>query len=358
MRILFSCSQHVYRAAPFDGMSLETGIGGSEAALVHVAEGLAHRGHRVEVVGASRTNREINGVSWSADDAGREFDVLIVFRFAGPVLAGRRAPLRVLWTTDLPTDQTPYRLSRSLRRADAVVALSPFHASVVRQFAKEAGIGPAALRLAILACPIDARSYRRVVPKVRHRFLHCSVPDRGRDTLLRLWPHILARLPEATLVVTGGYGLWGRAHLDTRPPHLAGVDFRGVLSRSQLVLEQMQAEVHLHPCRVAENFCMASAECQAAATPSVASAAGALPTTVLDGRTGVVVEGPPFGEPFERRFADEAVRLVTDPPRLATLASAARRRAHEQFDRTIVAAAWEQQLDTWLTAGHVEGSGQ
>jgi glycosyltransferase involved in cell wall biosynthesis len=350
MRISFCCPPEGYRDYVFDAAALESGVGGSESALINLARALARRGHEVQVFGPAATTRTYEDVAYrpyrEAADAG--CDVAVLFRFSGHRFQDVPCRLRVLWSHDLPTADPPYGLVRSLRAVDGVFAVSDFHAGQLADFAQAHGIRD--LRLAVGGNGVDTALY----PPPEHarvpgRFLYCSVPDRGLDGLLRMWPAIQDRVPGASLVVTGGYELWGhRPDPAATPAAPAGVCIRGVVSRRELVAEQRRAAVHLHPCPLPENFCLASMECQAAGTPTIASSLGALPATVVDGRTGIVVGGTPGTPEFEAAFVAASVGLVGCPDRLRALSEGARRHALA-FDYDRVAAAWAAQLAGWLS---------
>jgi glycosyltransferase involved in cell wall biosynthesis len=354
MKLVFYCDPRGYRTYPFDGSSLEAGVGGSESALINLGRALARRGH--EVVAYTSTTRpiEVDGVAYrpsvSFDDP--SCDVLVVFRFYAEAIRGARRRLTVLWSLDLPVADPPYEVDRSLAEVDAVVAISEFHASRIVAFGSAAGIPKLAEKIWIGGCGVWASDYREALPKIPQRFIYCSVPDRGLVPLLGMWPALRRELPEATLAIFGGYALWGLVDREPALRELAdapGVQFRGVVPRRELVREQLLAELHLHPCSLEENFCLASMECQAAGTPSIVSSRGALPTTVIDNRSGRVVPGDPDRDGFAERFVEAAVALAKDRRRRERMAAFARLRARQEFDYMRIAERWEHELRARLT---------
>jgi glycosyltransferase involved in cell wall biosynthesis len=121
--------------------------------------------------------------------------------------------------------------------------------------------------------------------------------------------------------------------------HMPGVRLAGHVSRAEVLRLQRTSELHLHPCIRTENFCYASLECQAAGTPTVTTDRGAMPTTVLSGRTGICVAADPL-ETFGQRYGAEVVNLMEDPETIRRLASAARRRALSEFSPAAIVERW------------------
>jgi glycosyltransferase involved in cell wall biosynthesis len=144
--------------------------------------------------------------------------------------------------------------------------------------------------------------------------LYCSVPDRGLYYLKDLFPAIRRRVPDATLVITSDFSLWGRepakdAFMRFFTDH-SGIEYLGHVDRGRLVAEQLRARVLAYPCIFPEGFCIAAAECMAAGAVPVTTNAFALPTTI--GRAGVLIDGRPRGWFYRRRFVNAAVGLLTD----------------------------------------------
>jgi glycosyltransferase involved in cell wall biosynthesis len=114
-----------------------------------------------------------------------------------------------------------------------------------------------------------------------------------------------------------------------------------------LLEEQKTSVLHLHPCTVADLFCLPSIECQAAATPTIATDLGALRSTVQNGYSGLLVPGTPGTARFQDAFANAVIDLLRSPVSLRTMADQARRRALEHFAYGLIVAEWEERLGSW-----------
>ncbi|MGW4203753.1 glycosyltransferase family 4 protein [Streptomyces sp. NPDC004726] len=145
------------------------------------------------------------------------------------------------------------------------------------------------------------------------------VPRKGQDTLILAMPAILAKIPDAVLLIVGG----GPYEKDLRRlAHETGVAdsvrFTGAVPWARLPAHFGAGDVFAMPCRTrrggldVEGLGIVYLEASATGLPVVAGDSGGAPDAVLDGETGWVVHGGtgqgPVGESAER-----IVALLEDP---------------------------------------------
>ncbi|GAA0609502.1 glycosyltransferase family 4 protein [Streptomyces crystallinus] len=136
------------------------------------------------------------------------------------------------------------------------------------------------------------------------------VPRKGQDTLILAMPEILARVPDAVLLIVGGgpYEKELRALAD-RTGVAASVRFTGPVPWAELPAHYGAGDVFAMPCRTrrggldVEGLGIVYLEASATGLPVVAGDSGGAPDAVLPGETGWVVRG---GSPEE-----SASRIVT-----------------------------------------------
>ncbi|MEU8982858.1 glycosyltransferase family 4 protein [Streptomyces sp. NPDC048309] len=140
------------------------------------------------------------------------------------------------------------------------------------------------------------------------------VPRKGQDTLIRAMPSVLAKEPEAVLLIVGG----GPYEKELRKlAYDTGVGpsvrFTGAVPWSELPAHYGAGDVFAMPCRTrrggldVEGLGIVYLEASATGLPVVAGDSGGAPDAVLDGGTGWVVRG---GSPDES--ADRIVTLLGD----------------------------------------------
>lgn len=141
------------------------------------------------------------------------------------------------------------------------------------------------------------------------------VPRKGQDTLIEAMPAVLARVPDAVLLIVGGgpYEKDLRA-LARRTGVEASVRFTGVVPWEELPAHYGAGDVFAMPCRTrrggldVEGLGIVYLEASATGLPVVAGDSGGAPDAVLDGETGWVVRGGSAQE-----TADRVATLLLDP---------------------------------------------
>ena len=316
------------------------GLGGTETCLVHLSRYLA-REHQVIIFNPTSQPGLYNGITYrnaSSFCYREEFDALVTMSYL-PRLKESGARVKVHWS--LEDSETWVRSwGEVLRAVDAVVAISPFHARwLAEQFHVPAD------RITVISCGVQPEEYLQPVPKITGKLIYCSVPNRGLAHLLPIYRLARERMSNLQLVITSDFSLWGRDPGNEEYRRLfsgePGVHFLGKVPRSELVWHQKSSQLHVYPCTVNELCCLASLECQAAGTPTVATGLGALPTTVLDGRTGLIIPNHPHYDPRAYAvFARAIIGLLADPGRLMAMARKARERALQEFGYPVLAGRW------------------
>lgn len=342
-----------HKAWDWNDEDLETtGLGGAETALVFMARELAREGHQVTVFNSTSREGVYNGVRYrhrDGFDPAEPWDAFISMRGLVPADASVRARVKVYWSIEIDTTLIG-DWNNVLPQVDAVFTISPFHTHILQK--RYPQIAPKLRETFLGVWPGD---YATTLPKVPNKLLYCSVPGMGLHHLPPIFELIRREVPEATLAITGDYSLWGRtpdnpdADWGKGPStedyrrlfaDMPGVQFLGKVPRDALIQEQKTSVLHVYPCTVPELFCLSSMECQAAGTPTVGTALGALCTTVQDGGTGMLVHTPPGDPHFQRDFARTVIDLLHNPVRLDRLSRQARARALGEFTYERAAADW------------------
>ncbi|SFN19209.1 phosphatidylinositol alpha-1,6-mannosyltransferase [Actinomadura madurae] len=141
------------------------------------------------------------------------------------------------------------------------------------------------------------------------------VPRKGQDALIRAWPHILREAPDAALLLVGG-GPY-RRDLERLAESLdvtRSVVFTGGVPWEELPAHFDAGDVFAMPCRTrrrgldVEGLGIVYLEASATGLPVVAGDSGGAPDAVLDGETGMVVDGRSV-----RRIAESVSTLLTNP---------------------------------------------
>lgn len=159
------------------------------------------------------------------------------------------------------------------------------------------------------------------------------VPRKGQDMLIRAWPAIRRRIPEAALVIVGG-GPYLPTLQKLAHTHdvTADVVFTGGVPGAELPAHHAMADVFAMPCRTrgagldVEGLGIVYLEASACGVPVIAGTSGGAPETVLDGQTGTVVDGTDVAA-----VATAVGDLLADPDRAAAMGAAGRQWAVDHW---------------------------
>jgi glycosyltransferase involved in cell wall biosynthesis len=254
----------------------QPGCGGAELAILTLCELWAKRGDDVTFYNNPRgfDKSPFHQSSIGDFNGSQDRDALIIFRSPNYQVDGAKG--KKIWFS---CDQyTVGNFKDFAPHVEKIVTISPFHAEY---FKKTYGIE----NTTVIDLPVRTWEYEnQAVAKIPKRCLFSSIPDRGLGELIRAWPNIVNTIPEASLVVTSDYRLWGvGAPMNNQycamMSNLKNVTMRGAIRRSELVQEQLKAQLLTYPGIYAELFCYAVAEAECAGALPITTRVGALPTT-------------------------------------------------------------------------------
>jgi len=158
------------------------------------------------------------------------------------------------------------------------------------------------------------------------------------------WPQIVKEIPDASLVVTSDYRLWGCASpLNEKYAAelfcLPNVHLLGAVKRNELVIEQMRADVLSYPCTYAELFCITCAEASVAGAYPIMSDFGALPTTNM----GTVIPGDPRNPIWRTAFIEKVIQTLQDPD-LPKKQAELKEKARARFSLERILNEWNERV--------------
>jgi phosphatidylinositol alpha-1,6-mannosyltransferase len=171
------------------------------------------------------------------------------------------------------------------------------------------------------------------------------VARKGQDVLIRAMPQILRRVPEAALLIVGDGPYRGRLEAMAQQAPAGSVVFVGQASEADLPRYYRAGDVFAMPCRTrragleVEGWGNVFIEAAACGRPVIAGDSGGAREALVDGQTGVLVDGSSVGE-----VAEAVSGLLADPARAQAMGRAGRARVERSF--TWARAA--DQLAGWL----------
>lgn len=284
----------------------QVGVGGAELALLTMCEEFTKQGHTVRLFNNPREPNDIfeqaHLRSFPINDPKR--DVLVVFRSPNPKGIPANG-YKIWWSCDQFTNGNFAAYAKHMKK---IVTISEFHH---RYFNQNYSID----KTVVTDLPVRVDDYDLSKQEnIKHRFLFTSVPDRGLEEMWRLWPLIRREIPDAHLIITSDYRLWGAIDPNNNRYRVRwmareGFEFLGAVNRKQLIEEQLKASVMVYPCVYDELFCIAVAEAQYAGVYPITTNKGALETTNM----GTVVNWNAMDKRGDEMFVETIVNTINHP---------------------------------------------
>jgi phosphatidylinositol alpha-1,6-mannosyltransferase len=173
------------------------------------------------------------------------------------------------------------------------------------------------------------------------------VARKGQDVLVAGWPRVLARHPDARLLLVGAGPLESSLRRAIAARGLQNsVVLTGPVPLADLPAHYAAGDVFAMPCRTrrggldVEGLGMVFLEASACGLPVVAGTSGGAPETVREGVTGHVVE-PRSPAAVAATVGD----LLADPARARAMGAAGRAWVERRWSWTSIAATFADLLD-------------
>lgn len=174
------------------------------------------------------------------------------------------------------------------------------------------------------------------------------VRRKGQDMLIRSMPKVLEQHPDARLLIVGVGPLnRGLEKLAAKLGVSEQVIFAGKVSYDDLPAYYNAASVFAMPARTrgrgldVEGLGIVYLEAQACGVPVIAGKSGGAPETVIDGETGIVVDGA-----SQRSVATGLVEILDDPERAAAMGACGREHVVQSWTWEVMAARARRILRT------------
>lgn len=356
-------------------------LGGSESALLYISRELAARGHKITIINNCGEEEGIYaGVEYkrftTLNDVtlysrSNPIDIFVAFRDLPALLFPIKAKKRIWWGQDdfsnLWNNPFPIRtlgigvlklaglLSKKL--TDKFIVVSHWMADICEKY-----LGIPGEMLYITSNGVHLPYFEPEVQREKYRLAYTSVPWRGLDILLNIFPKIKKAIPGTELYVYCGLDLGvvqkrdkKRAKQILENSSMPGVHIMGTKSHSELALELKKSSILTYPshaCRQAgfwgETSGVSVLESLAAGTPPITSNRGALPEAVHHGENGIIIDGDPYCEEYQDKFLEATISLLKDTHCRENMSKNAIEYSHNRYSYKILAQEWETEFLSML----------
>jgi len=323
------------------GKDNRVGVGGSELAMLTLCEEWTKKGYEVKLYNNpfQRGVSDFEQLPVSAFNPDDNRDVVIIFRTPNYNVVGAKG-LKVWLSFDQFT--LPGRpFDKYAVIPDKIVGISAYHS---RYFMANYDIN----NMIVIDLPLRVGDFDDIQEeRIPNRFIYTSVPDRGIMNLHALWPLIKDDIPDASLMITSDYRLWGLGHPNNSKYFIhwlgaSDVSYAGAMKRKTYLRELCKADIFLYPHKAVnpELFCVSCSEAQYAGAYPVTSDVGALKTTNM----GLLLHGDAEDVNWRLRCKREIVKLLSDRNELQLKRAEVIKKALDRFHPDTILQQWEEKV--------------
>jgi len=268
--------------------SAKTGIGGSEEAVINMANEFKKQGWNVTVYGNHGPEpKEYDGVwyrPWWSVSLKEACDIFIAWRDPGIFEFDIKAKKTYLWLHD--TNDPASITEKRLKNITKVITLSKWHRALYPLVPDE--------KMLVSRNGILTEQFKEKKEKDTNKIVYSSAPNRGLHSLLEMWPKIRERVPNAQLYWAYGWNTFDKAAASNPQMQVfkkrvvgllnqPGVTDLGRIGHEELAELMKAANVWAYPTEFTEISCITGMKMQAAGTVPVCTTVAALDETVQYG---------------------------------------------------------------------------
>lgn len=301
----------------------EEGVGGSEEAVIQLTERWAEQGWNVTVYcNCGHEEKEYNGVTykpfWTYNYRDK-YDVVVFWRFAKFVDYKINADKIFVDLHDVlaaePEDSQKEFPQRRLDKIDKILVKSKWQRDACfPDIPKE--------KFEVIPHGLDLEEHD--IERDPHRLIWTSSYDRGLETLLQLFPKIKEEVPDATLDIFYGWGVWDSIHkndpemkkrkewMKQKFEELDGVEEHGKVGQKQITKEYLKSGVWSYPTEFTEIFCITAAKVQALGVIPITTNVAALDEVVQHG-TKIDAKDIYSNEEAQQEWLDAIISELKNP---------------------------------------------
>jgi glycosyltransferase involved in cell wall biosynthesis len=318
MRIVFN----PIHCTPFHGDTLiTTPIGGTETAVIHLAQALHDLGHDVIVMTPLKNPPKTHPRYLPADCVQDiDFiDVYILVRGWLEIFRPIKAKKKFVWTGDSYSNQNTLGIgdNRFAKSVDGLLCVSEWQRETLCQAS-----GFPLEKTALLRDGVNLKDFAGQEIRNPHRLIYASNPQRGLMYFIYIFLKLKLKYPDLELHIFSNSAMFDmewppKVAMDA--PHEAvlslfrpipGCFVHGTVVQSQLAREYMKSAIWAYPSKVEETACISALEAQAAGCACITSAMGALEESI--GNAGIFIRETPGSDLFLEKFTEGLDHLLSD----------------------------------------------
>ena len=340
--IAFMCGHNWEDWGP---QSQESGIGGSEEALIEITRELARLGREVIVYTNCIKPGVYDDVTWKdyrTFPMERPFDYVVFWRSPALLDYPTKAKKIYIWHQDV-IEKNAYTIDR-LKTVNKIIVLSKWHRSNAPDVPDDK------FYLTRNGFMFKERKGKLPIARKMHHFISMSSYDRGLQWTLEAWEKIKKAIPDAVLHICYGWDTFDRAHSENPEQmrwktfmmdlfHQDGIEHHGRISHEELEKLIYACQYWIYSSTFMETSCISGIKAQAFGAIPLTNKLAALDETV---EWGHKIDANFIRQGDKDMFFEEVIKIVKQPNKVDT--EAMMKATREHYDYRLIASEWNQDL--------------
>ncbi len=345
--------------------SIQSGIGGSEEAVIYLSQELKRLGWKVTVF--ANPGREVgdhNGVNyrpWYEFNFKDQFNVVVLWRNIAAVDMNLQAKYKIVWLHDVPSN--PDFTEERVNKVDKIAVLSEYHKSLLRMNKNGEFVKIPDEKIFLTSNGIIPGEINKKWKRNPKKMIYMSSPDRGLVYLLNNWPLIKKAVPEAELEILYGFQIYDAIHgnnparsrwkqqvLDMMKQD--GITYSGRIGHNELNKKLAEAGIWSYPTDFTEISCISAMKAQAMGAVPVVTNFAALKETV---KNGVRVDINIQSHNGQQEYIKALIDMLNNTEKQEEIRPMMMKFARDNFTWSKVAESWNELIEN-LKGGDKNGS--
>ncbi len=332
--------------------SVNTGLGGSEEAVVYMSQELAKKGWKVTVYANPGTEAgNYDGVEyrmWHELNYRDKFNVLILWRVIGFVDFKPSAKFTMVWMHDVPNN--PDFTSARVSMVNKIATLSEYHKGLLRLNTKDGFTEMPGNKVFLTANGVSIPAVDIEPVRNQKKIIYSSSIDRGLIYLLKMWPSIIEAVPKAELHVFYGFEVFDAVHKGN-PGRMKwkeqmlemmkqpGITYHGRVGHRELENQMRSAGIWAYPTDFTEISCITAMKAQCLGAIPVVTNFAALKETV---RNGLKIDMDITTVEGQEEYKNQIIGLLKNNKKQKEIREPMIKWANDYFTWEKVASEWDK----------------
>jgi len=296
MKIAFvDCGACVYTGAILE----KKGIGGSETALIRMAEEFVKLGYEVDAY--TKKNGKHNGVSYYKKIQDKNYDIVIHSRGFNEEIRGK---FGYMWVHDYLADYAVK--SKALWDEGKIIKYI-----VCSQWQKQEMISKMGMQekmFFVVPHGVKKEYFNNKIKRQKNKVIYSSSPYRGLEYLLSIWDDVVTEVPDAELHLYGGHDVYQskmpKQELYAEAEKKAGIFVHGNVTQKELAEAFCSSDVWAYPTDFPEIFCITGIESMSGGCVTVST----LGSAVVENGGGLFVTRDKYKQTLIQTLKDEELK--------------------------------------------------